>query len=115
MKKFLKVLSIGITVLSILSSCALLLAFGYLSKYKESAVNTSLLEISDIKEETRFYRYDFSNRQSRLGEEILIENADLNSGVKYKYIPYSDIPQNLINAFIAIEDKRFLEHRGVDY
>lgn len=28
---------------------------------------------------------------------------------------YSGIPQNLANAFVAIEDKRFLEHDGVDW
>lgn len=28
---------------------------------------------------------------------------------------YTGIPQNLANAFIAIEDKRFLEHDGVDW
>lgn len=29
-------------------------------------------------------------------------------------IPYDKIPKNLINAFIAAEDKRFWEHNGVD-
>lgn len=27
----------------------------------------------------------------------------------------SEIPDNLFNAFVAIEDKRFLEHKGIDY
>lgn len=31
------------------------------------------------------------------------------------YVKYEDIPKNLINAFIAIEDKRFFKHKGVDY
>lgn len=30
------------------------------------------------------------------------------------YVDYEDIPQQLINAVIAIEDARFLEHHGVD-
>ncbi|MCM1178895.1 MAG: transglycosylase domain-containing protein [Clostridium sp.] len=30
------------------------------------------------------------------------------------YVEYNDIPENLINAFIAIEDERFWEHNGVD-
>lgn len=29
-------------------------------------------------------------------------------------VPYSKIPQNLINAFVAIEDERFWEHNGID-
>ena len=32
-----------------------------------------------------------------------------------EWVDYEDIPQNLINATIAIEDKRFYEHQGVDW
>ncbi|WP_400162815.1 PBP1A family penicillin-binding protein [Brevibacillus sp. TJ4] len=31
-----------------------------------------------------------------------------------EYKPISEMPQSLINAFIAVEDKRFYEHRGID-
>lgn len=31
------------------------------------------------------------------------------------WIDYVEIPENLINAFIAVEDKRFWEHKGVDF
>lgn len=30
-------------------------------------------------------------------------------------ITYAGIPQNLVNAFVAIEDKRFMDHNGVDW
>ena len=30
------------------------------------------------------------------------------------YVEYEDIPEDLINAFVAIEDRRFWEHNGVD-
>lgn len=30
------------------------------------------------------------------------------------YVKYTDIPQQVIDAFIAVEDKRFFEHNGVD-
>ena len=32
-----------------------------------------------------------------------------------EWVDYEDIPQNLINATVAIEDKRFFEHQGVDW
>ncbi|MGQ0792988.1 MAG: penicillin-binding protein 1A [Deltaproteobacteria bacterium] len=32
-----------------------------------------------------------------------------------KLIPLKEIPPHVLNAFIAIEDKRFFEHKGVDY
>ena len=31
-----------------------------------------------------------------------------------EYVYYDDIPENLFNAFIAIEDQRFWEHNGID-
>ena len=34
---------------------------------------------------------------------------------KAKEEGYKGIPQNLVNAFVAIEDKRFFEHNGVDW
>src|SRR5574344_608941 len=43
-------------------------------------------------------------------EGELIENLRLS-----KYIPYGDISPNVINAFVALEDKRFFKHKGIDY
>ena len=40
----------------------------------------------------------------------LIENKQLN-----KYVKFDDISPNIINAFVALEDKRFYKHNGVDY
>jgi penicillin-binding protein 1B len=34
---------------------------------------------------------------------------------KRRLITYDEIPQNLVNAVVAIEDRRFFEHNGVDY
>jgi penicillin-binding protein 1B len=34
---------------------------------------------------------------------------------KRRLITYDEIPQNLVNAVVAIEDRRFFEHGGVDY
>ena len=35
-------------------------------------------------------------------------------GSNRESVKYSDIPSNLVNAFVAIEDERFWEHSGVD-
>ena len=32
-----------------------------------------------------------------------------------RWVPYEEIPQDLIHAAVAIEDKRFYEHQGVDW
>jgi len=31
------------------------------------------------------------------------------------WVDYEDIPQDMVNALVAIEDKRFFEHKGVDW
>lgn len=36
------------------------------------------------------------------------------SGANRIYVTYDEIPDNLKNAFIAIEDERFLSHNGID-
>ncbi len=39
----------------------------------------------------------------------------IHTSVDRQWASYEDIPQNLINAAVAIEDKRFYEHQGVDW
>ena len=34
---------------------------------------------------------------------------------KRRLISYNEIPQNLVQAVLAIEDRRFFEHSGVNY
>ena len=33
---------------------------------------------------------------------------------KTNYIKYDELPENYINAIVAVEDRRFFEHNGVD-
>ncbi len=35
--------------------------------------------------------------------------------IKRRLLTYDEIPPNLVNAVVAIEDRRFFEHNGVDY
>ena len=43
-----------------------------------------------------------------------LESGTLTGGERYRYVPLSEIPDALKNAFVAIEDKRFYTHSGVD-
>lgn len=62
----------------------------------------------------QFYVYDFSDRTNRTGERTAI-TSEVWSGRQSVYVEYKDIPQAMIDAVVAIEDKRFFEHRGVDW
>ncbi len=61
-----------------------------------------------------FYQYRFTDRANRVGEEEeIIEAGKAES--KTNYISYAEIPDDMVHAVVAIEDKRFFEHRGVDW
>lgn len=62
----------------------------------------------------QFYVYDFSDRTNRTGERVVVTD-NVWSGRQTSYISYEDIPQAMVDAVVAIEDKRFFEHKGVDW
>jgi penicillin-binding protein 1B len=48
-------------------------------------------------------------------EPELLTNLSNSELEKRKIVHFEDLPPNLVNAFVAIEDRRFFEHRGIDY
>ena len=102
-------------MLSVLATAALIFGAVCLLQYRESRVNEELLIADRGSGKTEFYSYSFDDRGKRLGKAELIAGAELENGIKYKYVSFNEIPQSLINAFIAIEDKRFYDHGGVDW
>ena len=54
-----------------------------------------------------YYQDRTSGQWKELQTLVGSENREL--------VKYTDIPQDLINAFVAIEDKRFWNHKGVDW
>ncbi len=47
------------------------------------------------------------------GEDVVLQK--LYGGANRIWVPYEEIPTDLIHACVAIEDKRFFEHQGVDW
>ncbi|MBQ8433046.1 MAG: transglycosylase domain-containing protein [Clostridia bacterium] len=62
----------------------------------------------------RFYLYEFTDRTNRQGEETEVTEQVFGE-VQTDYVSYEEIPQTMIHAFVAIEDKHFFDHRGVDW
>lgn len=58
-------------------------------------------------ENSIIYYYDKS------GEPVQL--AELSGKENRQQVTYDEIPEDLINAIVAIEDKRFWEHKGVDW
>lgn len=73
----------------------------------ETEVDMSMFGSEIVDSTTRFYYLNTA------GEEIELDET-LRGSRKILYCEYNEIPQDLKDAFVAIEDKRFFEHRGVD-
>lgn len=99
-----------VTVLLIVLVCGFVFV-GILGDYLEEDVLPESasyeFNIAD-KEQTSYVYYVDNNGEIQLLQQI-------HTSIDRQWVRYEDIPQNLINAAIAIEDKRFYEHQGVDW
>ncbi len=75
------------------------LVYGYIETTPE--LNASDLQI------TKYNTFIFDSENNVL--------AELKGEQNRVRIEYAEIPKNLINAYIAVEDKRFWDHKGVDF
>ena len=97
------------TVLIILAMC--MLAFGgALGDYLEDEIMPQAgLNLEDFSlDQSSFIYYTDSAGQIQMLQQL---HTDTNR----RWANYEDIPEDMINATIAIEDKRFFEHQGVDW
>lgn len=112
-KSVLKLILHGITTLITIFVIAGVIVSASLASYIYSMRNESV-------------DYDLHKLQLNYTSFIYVNGSgdDQNSPVKYQslysnenrvWVDYDKIPQSMKNAIIAIEDKRFLEHKGVDW
>lgn len=98
----------GIFNLSILSICCIVilvasLALGVYRGIIDSAPNIGDLEFSPTGVATTI-----------LDSEGNVIQTLIKSGSNREIVEYDQIPKDLVNAFVAIEDSRFWEHNGID-
>ncbi len=99
-----------ILVVGLITGTVVGLAFViYINNYVDMEFN----ELEDLEfdsaQSTMMYYVD------EAGNEVLLEEDTLHSSENRLWADYKDIPQVLIDAYIAVEDQRFLEHDGVDF
>ena len=98
------------TVLMIVLVCGFVFV-GILGEYLEKDVLPESanyeFNVSDLEQTSNVYYVDSKGNIQLLQE--------LHTVYDREWVEYEDIPENLINAAIAIEDKRFYEHQGVDW
>lgn len=100
-------LRIVMTVLSVIAIFAITVAAAYVCSIAEERIDLSLFSVDKASSATHIYVMDEGEWVEWSEERILGERH-------FEFASLKDIPEDMINAFIAIEDKRFFEHSGVD-
>ena len=90
----------------------------YIKNYIDPTIDESLLATGGTSQTTQIYYYNYEDieaRQNRTGDAVELEDQRLYGEQNSLWADYADIPQDLKDAFVAIEDKRFWDHSGVDW
>ncbi len=90
----------------------------YVSENIDPTVDQMLFYTSTTEQTTTIYYYDYEDaeaRQNRDSDAELVVLKKIYGTENSLWASIDDIPDNLENAFIAIEDKRFRTHDGVDW
>ena len=80
----------------------------------EKTAPMELFKLSANRTPPSFYVYRFKDRTNRVGDAELLDTGAFGN-VETAYVSQDELPIDLIHAFVAIEDKRFYLHRGVDW
>ncbi len=97
----------GIVIMLTVLVCGVVMG-AYIEKNYSSELDLTLFEASARGGTTKLYYYDENGSAVELTSERL-------EGGSCIYMDYEKLPRQLIDAFVAIEDKRFWRHSGVDW
>ena len=86
----------------------------YVNQYLDPEIDESLLNVGQSLT-SKIYYYDYEDREYRVGEAVEIEDQRLYGAQNNIWVSYTDMPTNLVEAFVSIEDHRFWTHHGVDW
>lgn len=106
-----RILVVLILVLLALSVCVGLFL---VAPYARERMDMSLLVLPAVNRPAVLYARDPEERADRTGTLSVAPDATIASPEKRIFVPIEEMPDRLIHAFVAIEDKRFYRHRGVD-
>lgn len=100
----------ALATVTIIAGVCLLVFIGILGDYLENDILPNAdATLDTIMLDQTSYAYYFDEA----GNIQVLQK--LHADVKQEWVDYEDIPEDLIHAAVAIEDKRFFEHQGVDW
>ena len=111
MKKRSRLRTILLGFLILILIVALMLLIGvvmYIKRVTDEKLDLSLFTIDESHSATKIYTMVDGEWVEWREERILGEH-------NFEFVSIENVPSDLINAFVAIEDKRFFEHNGVDW
>ncbi len=86
----------------------------YIEKNFSRQIDTVLFCDGSVPRSPRFFTYHFSNRKNRTGSAAELPDS-FYAQRQNAYLTLEEIPEAMIDAFVAIEDKKFFSHAGVDW
>lgn len=113
-KSIIRLLWISLALFFVTCSFAVLFMGFYVQTHFETDLPNDFFRLSAKGESPKFFIYQFEDRTNRVGCEIEVTDQVF-AEKQTSYLSYAELPKDLINAFVAIEDKRFFDHDGVDW
>ncbi|MBQ7337316.1 MAG: transglycosylase domain-containing protein [Clostridia bacterium] len=104
-----------LALLGVITLCIVLLVGYYMTQNISAELNEEVLAQQSYVGPSQLYYYDFSDRAARQGERLALDGGTLDGGMLCIPVQYEELPRHLIDAFVAVEDKRFWQHHGVDF
>lgn len=106
------ILNVILTILLVMAVCGVIVgcAFAiYVMSYMDASVDEFDMLTGNQDLSTSVWYQDAEGKLVELTDEKVFSTENR------VWVSYSQIPKNLVNAYIAIEDKRFEDHHGVDW
>ncbi|MCL1792852.1 MAG: transglycosylase domain-containing protein [Oscillospiraceae bacterium] len=119
-KIFSYIINIVLTILLIVIITGGIVAgtfFFYIVNYIDPTMPDLVTMSSESKLTTFIYYYKYDDRFEKTNPQ-LVEMDQLHGSENRTWVKYSEITKNntyLVDAFVALEDRRFWEHKGVDW